>query len=92
LEGTAQVKRHNEMAKMVPLAHTKAAVLPVGWMPTWSAKKDRQLARRVARAMSEMEQRNRRIKVATKITAPNKSSFLQQIADRARRFFSRRTA
>jgi hypothetical protein len=80
------------MAKMIPLAHTKAAVLPVGWMPQWSQKKDRQLARRVARAMTEMEQRNKRIKVATKLVAPNKSSFLQRIADRARRFLSRRTA
>ena len=85
------MKRHSEMAKMVPLKHKKTAVLPTGWMPAWSPKKGRQLARRVARAMVEMEQRNKRIKVATKLIAPNKPSFLQRIADRARRFLSRRT-
>lgn len=55
------MKRHGEMQKMVPLAHVKAGLRGSGWMPYYSAKKERQLERR-ARHAAQYEAVLKRIK------------------------------
>ena len=76
----------------IPLAHVKAAP-PIGWMPMWSAKKERQLARRKeALEAAEAERRQRVGPQPIEHTAPHPKPFWQRVGDRVRRFLSRRMA
>jgi hypothetical protein len=74
-----------------PLAHVKAGP-PAGWMPRWSAKKERQLARRKARFEHAEQERMRKAAPppAEQVTLPQ--PFWRRALDRVRRFFSRRRA
>lgn len=80
------MKRSGEILRMVPLKHTSAGRPPTGWLPMWSAKKERQGRKRVRLAdLREQEYRNRNIPPVTVLPAP-RVPFWKRIADRVRRF------